>query len=818
MGFFIGSLVQVSANCPMREVQVVLSYERVMAASTTALKTLAGVFLLYQTKQHRSGQPAPHISLERASMRLHWITVFAISATTATVTAPAWQPVRAQTPDADIEQRIEALVNRMTIEEKLGQMSQTTFPKPLTENVRQEIRKGRWSSFFNGGTPEEKAELQRIALKESRLGIPLIFGHDVIHGYQTVFPIPLGQAASWDADLIRQAARIAAREASADGVNWTFSPMIDIARDPRWGRIAESLGEDPLVTGVLGAAMVRGFQGESLDAPGSIAACGKHYVGYGAAEAGRDYNTTWIPEPLLREVYLKPFKFAKDAGVATYMTAFNDLNGVPASANSFTIRRVLHDEWRFNGFVVSDYTSIHELIEHGYAADGKDAALKAALAGVDMEMVSTDYFDYLPSLIKAGKVDLKLIDQSVRNILRVKFHLGLFSQRTPRPPDDTAKLNSEPLTVARRLAAESLVLLKNERGTLPLAKSIGKVAVVGPLADSAQDQVGTWVISGRIDQVRTPLAAIRQALGESRVLWAPGLKTSRDTSHDGFKAAVQAARKADAVLLFLGEEAILSGEAHSRAFLNLTGAQEELVEEVARTSKPIVVIILAGRPLTFQRLTAKVNALLYAWHPGTMGGPAITDVVFGDAVPAGKLTATFPRTVGQVPIYYAHKNTGRPASPKDLGVPTGVPRDPTGYVSRYLDVDHTPEYPFGFGLSYTQFAYSGLAVTSDQIRPGEQLTVSAKITNAGAREADEIVQLYTRNLVGSVTRPVRELKGFRRIRLKPGESKTVEFTLGTKDLAYYNAQMQLVTEPGKFHVWIAPDSVSGVRGEFEVVK
>jgi beta-glucosidase len=749
-------------------------------------------------------------------MRLRWI--IALVSASASLLNPAWCQAWPQANQGDIEHRIEALVSRMTLEEKLGQMSQTTFPKPLTEKVRQEIRKGRWGSFFNGVTAEEKAELQRVALKESRFGIPLIFGHDVIHGYQTVFPIPLGQAASWDADLIQQAARIAAREASADGVNWTFSPMIDIARDPRWGRIAESLGEDPLVTGVLGAAMVRGFQGESLDAAGSIAACGKHYVGYGAAEAGRDYNTTWIPEPLLREVYLKPFKFAKDAGVATYMTAFNDINGVPASANAFAIRRVLRDEWKFDGFVVSDYTSIHELIEHGYAANGKDAALKAALAGVDMEMVSTDYFDYLPALVKARKVDLKLIDQSVRNILRVKFRLGLFNQSSQRPSTDVAKFSSEALNVARRLAAESLVLLKNDPGALPLPKSVRKVAVIGPLADRPQDQVGTWAISAHIDQVRTPLAAIREALGESRVVWAPGLKASRDTSHDGFKAALDAARNTDAVLLFLGEEAILSGEAHSRAFLNLPGAQEELVEELACTGKPIVAVILAGRPLTFQKVTAKVNALLYAWHPGTMGGPAIADVIFGDIVPAGKLTATFPRAVGQVPIYYAHKNTGRPASAKDLGVPTGVPRDPTGYVSRYLDVDHTPEYPFGFGLSYTRFAYSDLVPSSNRLRRGDQLTVSAKVTNTGSYEGDEIVQLYTRDLVGSVTRPVRELKGFRRIRLKPGESKAVEFGLRADDLAYYNERMQLVTEPGKFHVWIAPDSVSGVKGEFEVVK
>ena len=734
------------------------------------------------------------------------------------IVTTTWHTVMAQAPDADIEQRVEAVVSRMTLEEKLGQMSQASFPKPVTNRTREEIRKGRWGSFFNGGSAEGKAELQRIALKESRLGIPLIFGHDVIHGYQTIFPIPLGQAASWDADLIKEGARIAAYEASRDGVNWTFSPMIDIARDPRWGRIAESLGEDPLVTGVLGAAMVHGFQGDTLNAPGSIAACAKHYVGYGAAEAGREYNTTWIPESLLREVYLKPFKFAKDARVATYMTGFNDLNGVPASANAFTIRDVLRNEWKFDGFVVSDYTSIQELIEHGYAANEKDAALKAALAGVDMEMVSTNYFDHLRSLIDNRKLDLKLIDQSVRNILRVKFRLGLFNQRNPGKPAVIAGPTPEALSIAQRLATESLVLLKNDHRTLPLSKSIGRVAVIGPLADSTQDQMGTWVISGLTDHVRTPLAAIRQMLGEARVAWAPGLKTSRDTSRESFAAALEAARGADAVLLFLGEEAILSGEARSRAFLNLPGAQEDLVELVASAGKPTIAVILAGRPLTFQKVAAKVNALLYAWHPGTMGGPAIADVMFADAVPSGKLTVTFPRAVGQVPIYYARKNTGRPPSSKDLGVPTGIPRDPTGYVSRYLDVDHTPEYPFGFGLSYTQFEYSALRLSAHQVPLGAKLTISADIANTGTYQSDEIVQLYTRDLVGSVTRPVRELKGFRRVRLKPGEKQTVDFTLRTEDLAFYNERMQLVTEPGRFHVWIAPDSASGPREEFEVVK
>jgi beta-glucosidase len=716
---------------------------------------------------------------------------------------------------SDIESRVESLLGRMTLEEKLGQMSQTTFPKELTSKIKDEIRKGRWSSFFNCGTPEEKAEMQRIARKESRLGIPLIFGQDVIHGCRTIFPIPLGQAASWDPELIRQATRIAAREASEQGTHWTFAPMIDIARDPRWGRIAESLGEDPVLTGTLGAAMIRGFQGESLDQPGSIMACAKHYVGYGAAEAGREYNSTWIPENLLREVYLKPFQFARQAGVGSYMTAFNDLNGVPASGNAFTVRKVLRDEWKFDGIVVSDYTSIHELIEHGYARDAKEAALKGLKAGVDMEMVSTDYFDHVKALLESGQLDPKLIDSAVRNILRTKFRLGLFDRTTTITKPSTT-LTPEALDTARKLAVRSLVLLKNEGGGLPLAKSIDKVAVIGPLADSPKDQVGTWAMFADLKEVQTPLAAIRQLLGEQRVLRAPGLSNSRDTSRAGFAAALEVAHAANVVLLFLGEEEILSGEAHSRAFLNLPGAQEDLVDEVAKAGKPIIAVILAGRPLTFQHVAKKVKAVLYAWHPGTMGGPAIADVLFGDAAPSGKLTVTFPRTVGQVPIYYAHRNTGRPPSEADLGITPGTPVDRTSYVSKYLDVDHTPEYPFGFGLSYTKFNYSSLRLSAPRIPIGGKITVSADITNTGPCAADEIVQLYTRSPAASVTRPVRELRSFRRIRLERGQKQTVEFTLNTADLAFYNDQMQLVTEPGRFFVWIAPDSVTGLKGEFEV--
>lgn len=724
-----------------------------------------------------------------------------------------------KSPKLDTEQRVSDLLARMTLDEKIGQMCQAASLRgPLADGIKNEIRSGRWGSFLNAGTPEDRVDAQRIALKESRLGIPLIFGRDVIHGYRTIFPIPLGQAASWDPELVRQAARIAAREAARAGIHWTFAPMLDIARDPRWGRIAESPGEDPYLASVLATAMVHGFQGDSLEDQDSIAACAKHYVGYGAAEGGRDYDTTWIPEILLRNVYLPPFRAARDAGVATFMSAFNDLNGVPATGNVFTLRQVLRSEWKFDGFVVSDYNSVIEMIPHGYAADAKDAALKGVRAGVDMEMTSTSYHENLKGLVESGELDPKLVDESAGNILRIKFRRGLFDRPLTAPTSAPELPEPVALETATKLAAEGIVLLKNEGGALPLAKSIGRIAIIGPLADSPVDQMGTWVLDGRREDVRTPLAAFRQVTGESRVAWSPALKDSRDASHEGFAAAREAARSADVVLLFLGEEQILSGEAKSRAFLNLPGAQEELVEEVAKAGKPMIAVILAGRPLTFHSVAEKVSAILYAWHPGTMGGPAIAQMVFGEKVPSGKLPATFLRTVGQVPLYYAHMNTGRPPSPKELGIPMGTPVNPRRFTSKYLDVDFTPEYPFGFGLSYAKYEYSNLKLSATRMPLGGSITVAAEVANTGKYEGDEIVQLYIRDLVGSVTRPVRELKGFRRIHLKPGEKQTVEFSLNAADLAFYNDRNQLVTEPGKFHVWIAPDSSSGPRGEFEVVR
>ena len=717
------------------------------------------------------------------------------------------------TSEAEIERKINALISRMTLEEKIGQMSQSTsLTTPLSDSMKEEIRQGRWGSFLNAGSPADRVEAQRIATTQSRLHIPLIFGRDVIHGYRTIFPIPLGQAASWDPELIEQAARTAAREASAEGIQWTFAPMVDIARDPRWGRIAESPGEDPYVAEVVAAALVKGFQGASLDDPTTLAACVKHYAGYGAVEAGRDYNSAWIPEGLLRDVHLRPFQAALAAGAASLMTSFNTLNGVPATGNPFLLRQVLRGEWKFKGLVVSDYTAIDELVPHGYAADQRDAASKALNAGVDMEMVSTAYHDNLPSLVESGEIPVARIDEAVRSVLRLKFRMGLFGSRATLAGQ--ARVTPESRAVARRLATESMVLLKNQDRILPLSESVGSVAVVGPLADSPSDQMGTWVMDGRPDEVQTPLAALRQMLGDARVLYAAGLKNSRDTGRGGFEAALAAARKADVVLLFLGEEQILSGEARSRAFLNLPGAQEDLVKEIAGLGKPMVAVILAGRPLTFQATASQVKAVLWAWHPGTMGGPAIADLLFGRAAPTGKLTVTFPRTVGQVPIYYAHLNTGRPAQAKELGIPMGNPAEPKGYTSKYIDVDFTPEYPFGYGLSYTDFAYSNLRLSTPSMRRNGRLTVSADVTNRGSRESVEVVQLYVHPVAASVAQPVRLLKGFRRVPLKPGETRNVAFTLTAADLAFHNQQMQLVAEPGRYQVWIAPDSARGLESEF----
>jgi beta-glucosidase len=719
------------------------------------------------------------------------------------------------------DQRVEELLGRMTVEEKIGQMAQLNADgKTIPDDLRETIRSGKVGSILNQVKVDIVNEMQRIAVEESRLGIPLMMGRDVIHGFKTVLPIPLGQAATWNPELVEKGARMAALEAASTGVNWTFAPMIDISRDPRWGRIAESFGEDPYLTGVLGAAMVKGFQGEDFSRPGNIAACAKHFAGYGASESGRDYNTTNIPENELRNVYLPPFNTAVDAGVATLMTSFSDLDGVPASGNRFLLKKVLREEWQFDGFVVSDWASIEQMNVHGFTANDKEAAFEAASAGLNMEMATSTYANHLPELIGEGRISMAQIDAMVSDILRIKFRMGLFENPFTDFSDYPAIANDGHLAIAEQLARQSIVMLENRDQTLPLAKDeLRSLAVIGPLADDPYEQLGTWIFDGDPSISQTPLNAIRQFLGERvSINHVRAMETSRSRSTAGFDEAVKAARSSDAVVVFLGEESILSGETHSRADISLPGSQHELLAALRTAGKPLIVVILAGRPLTLANIVDNVDALLFAWHPGTMAGPAIADIVFGVDSPSGKLPATFPLMVGQVPIYYAHKNTGRPATPEKFthmdDIPVRMPQASWGFASFHLDAGYKPLYEFGYGLSYTKFAYSDIAVSAAEIAMDETVTVTAVVHNEGKVEADEVVQLYVRDLVGNVTRPVRELKGFQRIRLKPGERRKVSFILGPKDLAFYGRDMKLMTEPGGFHVWIGGSSDAELRTTF----
>lgn len=723
--------------------------------------------------------------------------------------------------DAKVEERIDALLKQMTLEEKIGQMCQLHSNGNVAD-YKELIKAGKIGSFLNEINPATINEMQRIAMEESRLKIPILFARDVIHGFKTIFPIPLGQAATWNPLIVEEGGRVAAVEATEVGIRWTFAPMLDVTRDPRWGRIAESLGEDPYLASVLGAAMVKGFQGDDLSEPTSMAACMKHYAGYGFVEGGRDYNTTIIPEVVLREVVLPPFKAAVDAGVATAMSSFNEINGVPSTGNSFLLKKVLRDEWNFKGFVVSDWASVAEMIVHGYCADEKEAAMKAVNAGLDMEMVSPLFSKHLDSLVKEGKVSIKTIDEAVRNILRVKFKLGLFDNPYVKIPQTSKIYADSHLAAAKEAAIQSAVLLKNENHVLPLTEKVKTIAIIGPLADAPSDQLGTWVLDGDKNYTQTPLKAIQAEYGKKlNIIYEQTLGYSRDINTANFGKAVAAARRADVVLMFLGEESILSGEARCRADINLPGVQSQLVEEVKKAGKPIVLIIMAGRPLTIEKEVNLSDAVLYAWHPGTMGGPAIADLLFGQAVPSGKLPVTFPKTVGQIPIYYNHKNTGRPPH-ENLqligSIPPGAKQLTMGYVSYYLDAGAEPLFPFGYGLSYTTFEYSNLQLSKTDLTKKDEITVSCQLKNTGKYEAKEIVQLYIRDRVGSLTRPVKELKGFQRIHLKPQESKTVSFTLKTDDLAFWNAELKKVVEPGDFDVWIGPNSKDGLKGSFKVTE
>ncbi len=717
---------------------------------------------------------------------------------------------------SEIETRIDALLAQMTLEEKIGQMNQLSYDVSAGADLAQQIRIGRVGSLLNIVDPEALNELQRVAVEESRLGIPLVVGRDVIHGFRTIFPIPIGQAATFNPELIEQGAAIAAREARSAGVHWTFAPMLDISRDQRWGRLAEGFGEDPVLGAAMGSAMVRGYQGSSLADPGSIAACVKHFVAYGAAEGGRDYNSTNVPPHLMRNVYLVPFKAAIDAGAATLMTSFNENDGIPGTGNKALVRDMLRDEWGWDGMVVSDWASVTEMIAHGFAADPKEAAMKAANAGVDMEMVSGSYLEFLPELIKEGKISQEYIDNSVRNILRLKFRLGLFDNPYTDTSTPSPLYAPEHLEAARETATQSAVLLKNN-GVLPL-EGIRSLAVVGPMADAPHDQLGTWIFDGKKDRTITPLAALRDAYnGQINIIHESGVEYSRDRSTAGIASAVAAARRADVVVAFVGEESILSGEAHSLANPELQGAQKELIAQLAKTSKPLVIVVMAGRPLTVGDELAAADAMLYSFHPGTMGGPALVDLLFGAVSPSGRLPMTFAKEVGQIPIYYNHNNTGRPFQGTETmidDIPREAGQTSLGNTSYYLDAGVESLFPFGYGLTYTTFEYSNLALSSEKIAMNGSLEVTATLTNTGKRQATEVVQLYIRDVAGSLTRPVKELKDFKRVTLAAGASTEVNFTLTTDQLAFYGLDMVRHAEPGEFRLWVGPDSAKGLETGF----
>jgi beta-glucosidase len=717
--------------------------------------------------------------------------------------------------DAEVERRVDSLLSRMTLSEKIGQMNQVSAGGEVS-NYADALRKGQVGSILNEVDPVKVNEFQRISVEESRLGIPLLVARDVIHGFHTVFPIPLGLASTFDPALVEEGARVAAVEATGQGVRWTFSPMLDIARDPRWGRIAEGSGEDPWLDARMAEAMVYGYQGRQLDAT-SMAACIKHFAGYGAAEGGRDYNSTFLTERQLRNVYLPPFEAAVKAGAMTLMTSFNDNDGVPSTGNVFLVKDVLRGEWGFDGLVVTDWNSMGEMINHGFGESRKDVAQKSLEAGVDMDMMTYGYLSHLEELVRSGAVKESDIDQAVRNILRVKFLLGLFENPyVDVEAGKTVQYAPEHLAAAQKTAEESAILLKND-GILPLdPASVRNILVTGPLADAPHDQLGTWVFDGEPAHTVTPLRALQERF-PGKVTYVPGLVFSRERKAR-FDDVVAAARRADVVLAFLGEEAILSGEAHSLADLNLKGSQSELLAALHATGKPVVATVMAGRPLTIERDLPHCRALLYAFHPGTMGGPALANLLLGDVNPSGKAPVTFLRTVGQAPLYYSHTMTGRPYNGETLldDIPLSAGQTSLGNTSYYLDYGAYPLFPFGYGLSYTTFAYSDITLDQETYPTDGTVKVTFTLANTGKHSGTEVVQVYVRDLVGSITRPVKELKHFERITLNPGESRTVSVGIPVQDLAFVGLDGVKKVEPGEFQLWVAGDSASGTPVTFEV--
>ncbi|MGI4863433.1 MAG: glycoside hydrolase family 3 N-terminal domain-containing protein [Janthinobacterium lividum] len=703
------------------------------------------------------------------------------------------------------EQRITALLQQMTLEEKVGQLNQytgreLTGPATARKNtLMSSIRAGQVGSMLNVKTAKDTRAIQAEAL-QSRLHIPLLFGLDVIHGYQTTFPIPLAEAASWDLDAIRLGAHVAAKEAAASGIHWTFAPMVDIGRDPRWGRVMEGAGEDVYLGSLIAKARVLGFQGDKLGGTDAVMACAKHFAAYGGAIAGRDYNAVDMSEQQLWETYLPPFKAAVDAGAATFMNSFNTLNGVPATGNAYLQRDILKGKWNYQGFVVSDWGSIKEMVAWGYAQDNKDAGQKAIVAGNDMDMESDAYHNHLAQLVTEGKVPVAVVDEAVRRILRKKFELGLFDNPYKFSDEKREKqvLNDPQNRVAaRQMAQKSMVLLKNDNATLPLTSRFRKIALIGPLAKAKRDLNGSWTVDTDTTRITSVYDGLSQRAGKTtQLLYAKGCEVSGD-SHAGFEAAVAAARAADVVVLTVGESWDMSGEAKSRADIHLPGVQEELFKALKATGKPVVAVLFGGRPLIFNDIADQADAILYAWWPGSEGGTALASVLYGDYNPAGKLPSTFPRALGQLPIAYnLQYNTGRPVT---------KPGD-TRYKSAYIDSPNTPRYAFGYGLSYTTFKYSDLKISRSSMSSGETAQVQFTLINTGKVAGEEVAQLYVRDLVASVARPLKELKDFQKVSLKPGESRTITFTVGKDKLAFYNSKLEWAAEPGDFNLLIGSAS------------
>jgi beta-glucosidase len=707
--------------------------------------------------------------------------------------------------DPDANAFVDSLMQEMTLEEKIGQMTLFTSDYDVTgptmrDNYLEDIRSGRAGAIFNAHTAEYTRQLQEIAVEETRLGIPLLFGYDVIHGHKTIFPIPLAEASSWDLEMIKESARLSAKEAAASGLHWTFNPMVDIARDARWGRIAEGSGEDPYLSSLIARAKVKGYQGEDWSDPLTVLACVKHFAAYGASQAGRDYHTVDMSELRLRETYLPPYKAAIDAGAASVMTAFNELFGVPATGSRFLLNDILREEWNYPGFVVTDYTSINEMVPHGVAASDAEAGILAVKAGVDMDMQGAVFYNHLADAVAEGQVSEDRINEAVRRILLAKYFLGLFEdpyRYSNKEREAEVVLSDELMQHALDAGRKSIVLLKNDTvngsSLLPLSDDVNSIALIGPLADNQLDLLGTWHASGDESRVVTLLQALREAMPNTEIRYAEGAGfTGSDTS--GFAAARQIAIEADLIIMAVGENYQQSGEAASRSDLNLPGPQEALMREMQQTGKPMVAVVMAGRPLTISWMDENVPAIVYAWHLGTMAGQAISDVLSGEYNPSAKLPVTFPRSVGQIPIYYNMKQTGRPYAAENK------------YTSKYLDISNEPLYPFGYGLTYTEFTYSAPTLSSESMSMDDSIMVSVTVSNTGDRAGQEIVQMYVRDLVGSVTRPVKELKAFEKISLEPGEEKKVRFSIDADDLAFYNQALEYGAEPGNFQVMVGPSS------------